>query len=134
MAKVGSNNGSEEAGGEEEEEEERLRIAVEETEGSRRLIGEQGGSRRLEEGGKVTRGIETPKKLHLGFSNSLEVSFLSHTLLSSSHPHPRAMYHPLCRWSKMEIMDWRDQNKVRGNQREGGTGRSEQLGDWRAQG
>ena len=91
MAKVGSNNGSEEAegcGGEEEEDEERLRIAGEETEGNRRLIGEQGGNRRGEE----IRGIETPKNLHLGFSNSLEVRFLSHILLSSSqsHPHPGA--------------------------------------------
>ena len=91
LAKVGSNNGSEEAegcGGEEEaekEDEEGLRIAVEETEGNRRLIGEQGGSRRGGEEG-VIRGIETPKKLHLvGLSNSLEVSFLSQILLSCSN-------------------------------------------------
>ena len=92
LAKVGSNNGSEEAegcGGEEEaeeEDEEGLRIAVEETEGNRRLIGEQGGSRRGGEEGGI-RGIETPKKLHLvGLSNSLEVSFLSQILLSCSRP------------------------------------------------
>ena len=69
-----------------EEELERLRLPSaeeeeEEEEGNRRLIGEQGGRRsrvednKEEDKGGNLRGIETPKKLHLGLSKSLEVSF-----------------------------------------------------------
>ena len=96
MAKVGSNNGSEEAeprkrvvgvGGEEEVEQ--LRVADEE--GNRRLIGEVAGSRRgddikEEESRGNRRGIETPKKLHLGLSKSLEVSLFYILLYSPVSP------------------------------------------------
>ena len=96
MAKVGSNNGSEEAeprkrvvvgGGEEELEQ--LRLADEE--GNRRLIGEVAGSRRgddikEEESRGNRRGIETPKKLHLGLSKSLEVSLFYILLYSPVSP------------------------------------------------
>ena len=96
MAKVGSNNGSEEAeprkrvvvgGGEEELEQ--LRVADEE--GNRRLIGEVAGSRRgddikEEESRGNRRGIETPKKLHLGLSKSLEVSLFYILLYSPVSP------------------------------------------------
>ena len=92
MAKVGPNNGNEEAAeacskhvgenrGEEEPDRLRLPSAEEEEEGNWRLIGEQEGSRsrvednKEEEKGGNLRGIETPKKLHLGLSKSLEVSF-----------------------------------------------------------
>ena len=96
MAKVGSNNGSEEAeprkrvgGGGGEEELEQLRVADEE--GNRRLIGEVAGSRRgddikEEESRGNRRGIETPKKLHLGLSKSLEVSLFYILLYSPVSP------------------------------------------------
>ena len=96
MAKVGSNNGSEEAeprkrvvGGGGEEELEQLRLADEE--GNWRLIGEVAGSRRgddikEEESRGNRRGIETPKKLHLGLSKSLEVSLFYILLYSPVSP------------------------------------------------
>ena len=80
LAQIDSNNGSEEAGasleGEGTDDLLRLRLAAEETSATRRLNEETGGAGRGGgQLGDVEPAVETPKKLHLGLSKSLEVNF-----------------------------------------------------------
>ena len=81
LAKVDSNNGSEEAGasleGEGTDDLLRLRLAAEETSAPGRRNEKTGGAGRG--GGQLGDAkvaVETPKKLHLGLSKSLEVNSL----------------------------------------------------------
>ena len=80
LAQIDSNNGSEEAEtsleGEGTDDLLRLRLAAEETSATRRLNEETGGAGRGGgQLGDVEPAVETPKKLHLGLSKSLEVNF-----------------------------------------------------------
>ena len=81
LAKVDSNNGSEEAGasleGEGTDDLLRLRLAAEETSATRRRNeGTRGAGRGGGQLGDAEPAVETPKKLHLGLSKSLEVNSL----------------------------------------------------------
>ena len=82
MAQVDSNKGSEEAGasleGEGTDDLLRLRLAAEETSTTRSKRNEDPGGTGRGGGqlGDTEAAVETPKKLHLGLSKSLEVIFL----------------------------------------------------------